>query len=183
MGFGSGERRRDQASFHRVSSAGFTRNSCFNAIIGALNDTCDGKCCYTSTTELQLASLEFCIACRNFKTLHLKVDKNIPGWLLAAADALPPNPTQLCGTRVPRLRTRRVTWNMPSAEALEPPVYALTDVDGLEFGHGFHRRLQVSFSVRGVCFEVQYFSQKMEVTLFRTVPPAQRGLFRPWQEL
>ncbi|CAN0441526.1 unnamed protein product, partial [Ectocarpus sp. 12 AP-2014] len=50
---------------------GRASSSCLSALIVALNDTCDGTSWYTSTKELQLASLEFCTACRNYPTMHL----------------------------------------------------------------------------------------------------------------
>ncbi|CAN0500031.1 unnamed protein product, partial [Ectocarpus sp. 8 AP-2014] len=121
---------------------GPTRNSCLEALIVALNETCDGTSWYTSTKELQLASLEFCIACRNYQTVHLNVDEQIPRRLLATADAPPPHPKRLCWTRVPRLRARRVTWNMPTAAELRTPIFAMTDVEYLEFGDAFEDRLE-----------------------------------------
>ncbi|CAN0436691.1 unnamed protein product, partial [Ectocarpus sp. 12 AP-2014] len=84
------------------TTPGPTSNSCMNALTVTLNETCDGKGWYTSTKELQLTSFEFCMACRNFQTLHLKVDSQIPRRLLAAADAPPPHPKRLGSTRVPR---------------------------------------------------------------------------------
>ncbi|CAM9464117.1 unnamed protein product [Ectocarpus sp. 13 AM-2016] len=115
---------------------GPTRNSCSEAFTVALNETCDGTSWYTSTKELQLASLEICIACRSYPTVHLKVDDQIPRRLLAIADAPPPKPKRLCWTRVPRLRARHVTWNMPTAAELRTPIFAMTDVEYLEFGMG-----------------------------------------------
>ncbi|CAN0605789.1 unnamed protein product, partial [Ectocarpus sp. 12 AP-2014] len=106
-----------------------------------LNETCDGASWYTSTKELQLASLEVCMACRNYPTVHLNVDEQIPRRLLATADAPPPHPKRLCWTRVPRLRARRVTWNMPTAAELRNPIFAMTDVDCLEFGLDFEGSL------------------------------------------
>ncbi|CAM9504949.1 unnamed protein product, partial [Ectocarpus fasciculatus] len=123
------------------TTSGRTSNSCLSAIAVALNETWDGKSWYTSTKELQLASLEFCTACRNYQTLHLNVDSQISRRLLAAADAPPPHPNRLCGTRVPRLRARRATWNMPTAREWREPVFAMTDVDHLEFGDAFRGSL------------------------------------------
>ncbi|CAN0477151.1 unnamed protein product, partial [Ectocarpus sp. 12 AP-2014] len=68
------------------------------------NETRDGNNWYPSTKELQLASLQLCIAYRNYQTLHLKLDSSIPCRLLATADAPPLHPQRLGGTRVPRLR-------------------------------------------------------------------------------
>ncbi|CAB1103084.1 unnamed protein product [Ectocarpus sp. CCAP 1310/34] len=121
---------------------GPTRKFCLEALIVALNETCDGKSWYTSTKELQLASLDFCIACRNCQTVHLNVDEQIPRRLLASADAPPPHPKRLCWTRVPRLRSRRVTWNMPTAAKLRTPIFAMTDMEYLEFGDAFGDSLE-----------------------------------------
>ncbi|CAN0339036.1 unnamed protein product, partial [Ectocarpus sp. 12 AP-2014] len=124
------------------NTPGPSDNSCLNALIVALNETCDGKSWYTSTKELQLASLEFCIACRNYQTVQLKVDAQIPRRLLAGADAPPPHPKRLCRTRVPRLRARRVSWNMRTAAELRNPIFAMTDADCLEFGRVFNGSLE-----------------------------------------
>ncbi|CAN0069951.1 unnamed protein product [Ectocarpus sp. 12 AP-2014] len=96
--------------------------------------TCDRKSWYTSTKEQQLASLEFCMACRSYQTIHLTVDAQVSRRLLAAADAPPPRPERLCETRVTRLLARRVKWNMPTAAELRNPIFAIMDVDCLEFG-------------------------------------------------
>ncbi|CAM9664373.1 unnamed protein product, partial [Ectocarpus fasciculatus] len=121
---------------------GPTRNSCLEALIVALNETCDGTSWYTSTKELQLTSLEFCIACRSYPTVHLNVNEQTPRRLLASVDAPPPHPKRLCWTRVPRLRARRVTWNMPTTAELRTPIFAMTDVDYLEFGMYFEDSLE-----------------------------------------
>ncbi|CAN0393881.1 unnamed protein product, partial [Ectocarpus fasciculatus] len=44
--------------------------------------------------------------------------------------------------RVPRLRARGVTWNMPTAGELRTPFFALADVDYLEFGRVFSGSLE-----------------------------------------
>ncbi|CAM9765425.1 unnamed protein product, partial [Ectocarpus sp. 4 AP-2014] len=119
-----------------------TRSSCLDALVVALNETCDGKSWYTSTKELQLASLEFCIACRNYPTVHMNVDERIPRQLLAAADAPPPHPKRLCQTRVPRLQARRVMWNMPTAAELRNPIFAMKDMDFLQLGDAFEDSLE-----------------------------------------
>ncbi|CAN0558407.1 unnamed protein product [Ectocarpus sp. 12 AP-2014] len=121
---------------------GPTRNSCLNAFYVALGETRDGKSWYTSTKELQLASLEFCMACRAYKTLHLIVDVRIPRMLLAAADGPLRHPKRLSRTRVPRLIARHVTWNMPTAAELRSPIFALMELDHLEFGGAFEGSLE-----------------------------------------
>ncbi|CAB1104351.1 unnamed protein product [Ectocarpus sp. CCAP 1310/34] len=103
---------------------------------------CDGKRWYTSTKELQQASLEFCIACRKYQTLRLRVDVQTPRTLLAAVDAPSPHSKRPCRTRVPRLRARRVIWNMPTATELKSPIFALKDVVRLDFGPAFEGSLE-----------------------------------------
>lgn len=110
----------------------------------ALNQACDGQRWYTSTKELQLASLQFCVACRNVTTLHLRVDLSIPRRLLAAADARSPDWREGRGstTRVPRLRARAVTWNISSSVKLDSALYALTEVEVFEFGRSFYGSIE-----------------------------------------
>ncbi|CAM9351317.1 unnamed protein product [Ectocarpus fasciculatus] len=74
--------------------------------------------------------------------MHLNVDARIPRGLLAGADPLSPHPKRLGSTRVPRLRVRSVTWNMPTAAELSTPIFAITGVDSLEFGHAFEDSLE-----------------------------------------
>ncbi|CAM9804853.1 unnamed protein product, partial [Ectocarpus fasciculatus] len=69
--------------------------------------------------------------------MHLTVDAHFPRRLLAAVDAPSPHPNRLCGTRVPRQRAWRVTWNMPTAGELRTLIFALADVNYLEFGRVF----------------------------------------------
>ncbi|CAN0056281.1 unnamed protein product [Ectocarpus sp. 6 AP-2014] len=61
--------------------------------------------------------------------------------MLAAADIPPPHPSRLGWTRVPRIRARRATWNLQTEAALTNPIFALTDVDYLEFGRAFEGSL------------------------------------------
>ncbi|CAM9755300.1 unnamed protein product [Ectocarpus sp. 12 AP-2014] len=123
------------------TTPGRASSSCLSALIVALNETCDGTSWYTSTKELQLTSLEFCTACRNYPTVHLTVNTETPRRMLAAADIPPPHPSRLGWTRVPRIRARRVTWNIQTEEELRTPIFALTDVDYLEFGRAFEGSL------------------------------------------
>lgn len=113
-------------------------NSYFNALAVALNQMCDGKRWYASTKELQPASLDLCIACRTCPTGHLQVGTRTPRRLLAAADL----PKGRCCTRVPRVRARRVTWDLRTAAELRIPILAMTDTDCLEFGDDFNGSLE-----------------------------------------
>ncbi|CAN0067461.1 unnamed protein product [Ectocarpus sp. 8 AP-2014] len=128
------------------AGVGPDQNSCVKVFIIAFNEmwgeTWDAKGWYTSTKELQLASLEFCKVCRTYQTLHLNVEARTPRRLLAATDAPPLHPKRPCGTRLPRLRARSVTWNMPTAGELRNPIFAMTDSDRLVFGRGFEGNLE-----------------------------------------
>ncbi|CAN0208747.1 unnamed protein product [Scytosiphon promiscuus] len=121
---------------------GFAQNTCLDAFDVVLNQSCDGRDWFSSTKELQLASLQFCAACRNVATMTLRVDDAIPRSLLAAADAPPPDQKRLCSTRVPRLRARRVLWDLPTAVELRRPMYALADATHLRFGDDFGDTLE-----------------------------------------
>ncbi|CAN0055732.1 unnamed protein product [Ectocarpus fasciculatus] len=126
------------------TTSGRSHTSCLNALIVALNETCDGKNWHTSTKELQLASLDFCIVCRTDQTIHMKFETTTPSWLLAAAAAEDPLPLpkMLSRTRVPRLRARRVTWNLRTAGELRSGIFASADVDSLKFGRAFEGSLE-----------------------------------------
>lgn len=112
---------------------------CFDAIFVALNQTSGGQPWYVSKTQLQLASIQLCVACRRSATFQLTIDDNIPRRLLAHADA--PAPSLEWGrslsSRVPRLKARIAAWRRRSCEELRRPIYALTEAQFLVFGSGF----------------------------------------------
>lgn len=62
-----------------------TSSLCLQAFNIALSGCYHGKRWYTSTLQLQLASLNYCIACRSVPTLHLLVDDDTPRQMLDAA--------------------------------------------------------------------------------------------------
>ena len=105
----------------------------------ALDQTSGGEPWYVSTTQLQLASIQLCVACRRSATLHLTIDDRTPRRLLARADA--PAPTlegsRRLSPRVPRLKARAVAWHRRSCGELGRPLYALTGAQFLLFGSGF----------------------------------------------
>lgn len=71
-------------------SAAAGGDRCLDAFVVALNQACEGRknSWYTSTLELQLASLEFCKACRSVSTLRVLVDTTTPRSLMWAAEPL-----------------------------------------------------------------------------------------------
>lgn len=127
----------------------------------ALGHNWDGSLWFPSTKELQLASLEFCAACRSVTTMTLTVDENTPRRLLTAPDAPPPNQKRLRSTRVPRLRALQVLWNMSTSAELRRPIYALANVTMISFGVRFtdslddvlwpHRLSSLSLSNKSRC--------------------------------
>eukprot|EP00752_Nemacystus_decipiens_P008223 g7353.t1 len=172
-----------------------------DAIIVTLNQACEGERWLASTKELQLASLQFCVACRDMPTLHLRVNRDIPDWLLTVpTDAAAVNleaPVEVEAevgagvaadggvvamaagkaagaragetvSRVPRLRARAVTWELPSAERLSSPIDALTAVEVVKFAGGFNdsvRSVAWPDKVRVVEFG-RRFNQPMEGVAF-----------------
>ena len=122
-----------------VSRVGPSR--CLDAFVIALNQACDdrvNKRWYTSTKELQLASLEFCTACRSVPTLHVKVEKGTPTRLwMSAAGRETRNATRLNATRVPVIRAHAVTWKL-SASALRSMGDVLSKAKRFMFGDAFN---------------------------------------------
>ncbi|CAN0275411.1 unnamed protein product [Scytosiphon promiscuus] len=116
---------------------GSAQNRCLDAFAVVLNQTCEGSYWFASTKGLQLASLQFCAVCRNVATVTLRVDDAIPRRLLAAADAPPPGRKRLRSTRVPRLRARRVMWDLPTAMELRTPLHAVASVSYMQFNTSF----------------------------------------------
>lgn len=122
--------------------AGPTSTHLVEAFRVVLKDTGDSRHWLTSTKQLQLASFELCKECRDFPTLHLRVDEDTPSGLLAAADAPDPDPGDAPGANgsprfLPRVRARGVTWKLASAARLSRPLYALTKAEFIVFGWVF----------------------------------------------
>lgn len=99
---------------------------CLDAFTTALIECGDGTQWYTSTTQLQLASYDLCVACRAVPTLHLTVDGGMPARLKKTSPA---------GSRLPPLRPRGITWNLPTF-ALNGGDPVFSDVRVLILGHG-----------------------------------------------
>ncbi|CAM9480532.1 unnamed protein product [Ectocarpus sp. 12 AP-2014] len=104
------------------------RSRCLDALIVALTNAGDGQGWYTPTTQLQLASLDFCTASRAVPTAHVTVDGDVPSCLEAGID-------NGGASRVPAFRPRGVTWNLPIA-ALRGEDDVFADVRLLVLGHG-----------------------------------------------
>ena len=98
---------------------------CVDAFTVALNQACEGgkNRWYTSSLELQLASLELCRACRKVPTLRVLVDDRTPRTLWSPrkthnADADTRSSKASRTSRVPVVRVLGVTWGRFSAEDL-----------------------------------------------------------------
>ncbi|CAM9291629.1 unnamed protein product, partial [Hapterophycus canaliculatus] len=111
-----------------------------DAFAVVLKEAHHGDPWFSSTKELQLASLDLCVACRAVTTLHLRVDEDIPERLLDAPDtidthALARTPINHRSTRVPRLRPLGVVWDCFSVgERLGHAIPAVADVELWKFG-------------------------------------------------
>ncbi|CAN0504410.1 unnamed protein product, partial [Ectocarpus sp. 12 AP-2014] len=90
---------------------------CLDAFVVALSQCYEGgeKRWYSSTLQLQLASLEFCGACRSIAMLHVFVDAETPPTLWSLGQA---NPTAVTSTRVPAVRAVGLTWARPTESPL-----------------------------------------------------------------
>ncbi|CAN0452445.1 unnamed protein product, partial [Hapterophycus canaliculatus] len=116
-----------------IRCAGPGERPVLDVFIVALNQACEGDGWYTSTKELQRASLQLCAACRSVTTLGLRVNCLTPRRLLAAAVAPPSNHKRRCATRVPQLRARHVRWEFKTAAELSRSVPAFADASSIEF--------------------------------------------------
>lgn len=89
---------------------------CLDAFIIALNQATHGKGWCASPKQLQLASLEFCMACRSVPTLSVSVEKDTPTRLWADAPGRETHSAKrLSSTRVPVVQAHRVTWTLPAS--------------------------------------------------------------------
>ncbi|CAM9162233.1 unnamed protein product, partial [Ectocarpus sp. 13 AM-2016] len=93
------------------------KGRCLDAFTVALSQAGEGKRWYVSTVELQLASREYCRACRSVTTLHVTVDNRTPRCLWADRDSRTRPGThsskKVCSSRVPIVRALRLTWMLP----------------------------------------------------------------------
>ncbi|CAN0253896.1 unnamed protein product [Scytosiphon promiscuus] len=120
-----------------------TRDRCLQALTVSINQAGGTRQWYTETKELQLASLQICRACRGAHTVHLRVDRDIPSTVLATVDGSHRNSRRVIPPRVPRLRVRRVTWNLPSIDLMSDFMDALVEVEELFFGDAFDRSVAI----------------------------------------
>eukprot|EP00752_Nemacystus_decipiens_P003613 g3330.t1 len=103
------------------------RSRCLDAFRTALTECGDVREWYTSTTQLQLASYDLCVACRTVPTLHLAVGGGMPARLRQRNAA--------AGSRLPAFRPRGITWNLPTS-ALNGSDPVFSEVKVLVLGHG-----------------------------------------------
>eukprot|EP00903_Cladosiphon_okamuranus_P019553 g17984.t1 len=119
---------------------------CLDAFIVALQQASDEtgswyksqQCWYTSTRQLQLASLEFCTACRSVPTLIVTVEKDTPTRLWMDDPARESGSAKrLAATRVPVIRAHAVTWKL-SASALRSMGHVLSKAKRFRLFHYFN---------------------------------------------
>ncbi|CAM9100303.1 unnamed protein product, partial [Hapterophycus canaliculatus] len=95
------------------------RSRCVDALAVVLNASCDGKGWFPSTRQLQLASLQLCVACRSVPSLRLEVDMTVPHrlWVDPSGQGAcsPGHRLQTRPSRVPSARLHTVLWRMPAS--------------------------------------------------------------------
>lgn len=122
-------------------ATGNQRLEAFRIVVASI---ADGTRCPQSTKELQLVSLELCRECRRSGTLHPRISRDAPSWLLlSTGDAFvsSPSPQKPGATRVPPIQARTATWNRPSSAELGRPICSLAGVELLVLGYSFNHRL------------------------------------------
>lgn len=115
---------------------------CLDALVVAINQASSARQWYTMTPELQLASLQLCEACRGAHAVHLRVNGDSMATLLSAGDDAHSNHDELDSLQIPRLRARRVTWELPSADFMSRLPDTL-DVEELCLRDDFNSSLEV----------------------------------------
>lgn len=112
---------------------------CLEALIVAVKWASDMRT-WSATKELQLASFQLCAAFRGANAVHLRVDGDTPAPLLAVVGA--PYGGDV-SSRVPRVRARRVTWELLSVDLLSILIDPWIEVEELYFGSAFDGSLDV----------------------------------------
>ena len=113
---------------------------CLDAFSTALNQA-DSSGWYSSTLQLQLASLQFCVMCRSVSTLHLIVKDNIHALLLEDAPASDDKVKKLRRTRVPTIRPLILAWKIPVTYLRRFSSQVLGNVKELAFGNRFNDKI------------------------------------------
>ncbi|CAB1115302.1 unnamed protein product [Ectocarpus sp. CCAP 1310/34] len=127
---------------------------CLDAFIVALNETCHEGKCITSTTALQLASLQFCVACRSASPVRLRIDTDTPRYLWAKDSGPQARRSAMIrrASRVPALHTsENVAWpssllQLSCGYEFNQPVDNVTwpkSLMQLTFGNWFNRPLSL----------------------------------------
>ena len=98
-----------------ISCAG--RGMCVDALIVALNEGRSGQRWFDSTKNLQLASLQLCVICRDVALWGIQINADTSRRLWAATKAVddPSGRQQAAVTRVPALRAKVITWELPTS--------------------------------------------------------------------
>ncbi|CBJ31361.1 conserved unknown protein [Ectocarpus siliculosus] len=111
---------------------------CLDALIIALNQASGGEW-YTSTMQLQLASLELCASCRSMHLLKLNVQHGTPTrlWRGTATTRETRSVKRRNVTRVPVVRARTVTWKLPGLALRNMTGDAWSEVTTFSLGPGF----------------------------------------------
>ena len=107
--------------------------------VALLQQTVGGTKWFASTAQLQLASLQFCLACRSVRTLHLRVQSDTPRYLWATVGIPRTRRARKALTsRVPALRPEKVTWGLAVVKKMELSSDALSSLVSVVFGDGFN---------------------------------------------
>ena len=118
--------------------AGLTRS--LDAFSIALNQA-DSSGWYSSTMQLQLASLQFCVMCRSVSTLHLVVIDDRQTLPFEDAPTSTVNVEKLRRTRVPNVCPLILTWKLPAFYLKRFSSKALAYVKQLTFRDAFEDKV------------------------------------------
>ena len=109
---------------------------CLDALRIALSQV-GGSGWYTSTLQLQLASLQVCALCWDVRPLHFTVGLDAPHWVWEGAVTSDGVVKRLRNTRVPTFQPRGVLWKLPISLLRQFSSELLANVQELKFWNSF----------------------------------------------
>ena len=138
---------------------------CVDAFSIALNQA--GRSGWISSTlQLQLASLQFCVLCRSVSTLHLIVKEGMHTLLLEDAPASGVKVKEPLRTRVPIIRPLILTWKHPVSCFTQFSSEAFANVQQLTFGYRFNDEEYFGEIKNDLFFKERAFLERSRRRLF-----------------
>ena len=99
----------------------------------------NGRGWYTSTLDLELASLQLCVLCRGVSTVHLTIEPSVPSRMWKGSPASDCNIKRSRSSRVPTLRPLKLSWDLWGLPFEQCSSAVMANVEQLTFRRGFNQ--------------------------------------------